>query len=273
VDDASRELVRGAVGPITAVEDRSWPHGVTRVWRVEVGREVVWVKVHSQDRKYAQEDRAYSVVAPALATAGYRVPARIASDGSRRLVLTDLPGDPARPDDVEIHRQAGAALAEALAARLQRWMTQGRGRVEEELLAEVAARFADPSTFVGVSGSGPGESRRRWCHRDWSARNWLVDRGRIGILDFEHTGPDLWLFDLVRLYETSFVDRPAVEGAFFEGYGPVPEGTGERLAQLLWLTELGTVVWSTAHADSEYLAIGRATLARLRAGWEPRIGR
>ena len=49
----------------------------------------------------------------------------------------------------------------------------------------------------------------------------------------------------------------------------VPARAAEQLRTLLWLTELGTVVWSARHGDTEYEAIGRATLARLEAGWSP----
>jgi aminoglycoside phosphotransferase (APT) family kinase protein len=269
VDEALRGWLEGIVGPVQSVEDQSWPHRVTSIWRVVAGSEVVWVKRHTQPRKYAQEARAYDVVTPGLAAAGVRVPERIACDGDSTLVLTHLAGAPAPPDDLAVARQAGEALAalhgiahedldplpvgDALRSRLARWVEQAAGRVEPELVAECVAAFGD----------GPREAEGRcWCHRDYSPRNWVVDGGRLGLLDFEHSGPDWWLMDLVKLDEVCFEHR-GVEEAFYAAYGRRPaDGALERL---LWMTELGTVVWGVTHGDPEYEGIGRRTLARLRA--------
>jgi hypothetical protein len=273
VEPALRAWVESQLGGIGAVVDHSWPHGVTRVWRVTAGREIAWVKHHTQERKFRQEQRAYRELVPQLAAAGVRVPTCLADDGARTLLLDHLPGEPARADDPAIHRQAGAVLwilhalpyddpdplplADALRERLARWVQEAEGIIDS---GPSIAGFGDAASFDG--------HRRCWCHRDWSARNWLVEGGRIGVIDFEHTGPDLWLVDLVRLAEGAF-DDPEVEHAFFEGYGPMPSDTDAHLRQLLWLTELATVAWSARHGDAAYEAIGRRMLARLSAGWRP----
>lgn len=260
MDDATRALIERAVGPIRAIEDRSWPERLTTVWRVEAGGEIVWVKQHRAPRKHAQELRAYRDLVPRLAAAGLRVPALVASDGV--LVLSHVPGEPARDDDPALHHQAGEALRilhdlpladddpvpvrAALRARLDRWLADARGQVEDALLAQVVRGFG-----AGMDGA------RCWCHRDYQARNWLCDAGRLGIIDFERAAPDLPPFDFAKLAE---VASPEAYAALVAGYGRDP---GPDLARVLWLTGLSTIVWSRRHGDAAYEAVGRRLLARL----------
>ncbi|MEQ1506000.1 MAG: aminoglycoside phosphotransferase family protein [Myxococcota bacterium] len=267
------------IGPIRSMTDHSWPHGVTRVWRV-VGSETVWVKQHTEGRKFRQESRAYGAVVPALGAAGFRVATRIADWPSlRTLALTDVRGDRAPDGDPAVHRQAGAAsavlhalplddtdpvpIADALRARLTRWVSEASGAVDPAWIERIRAEIGDGTAFDGCD--------RRWCHRDWSPRNWLIDEeGRLGLLDFEHCGPDLWLFDLVKLADDAWRRFPDTRAAYFDGYGrPLDAVDQDRLRRLMWLHALGTTAWAATHGDPAYEAHGRALLAALHAGWAP----
>jgi aminoglycoside phosphotransferase (APT) family kinase protein len=256
-----RAWVKSVTGPIRAWEDRSWPHGVTQVLRVTAGADVAWVKVHREARKRDAEVRAYRELVPHLV--GVRVPTLIATN-ERALLLSDVPGERPRDDDPAVHRAAGEALAAlhavpladddpvpiraALQARFARWAEEARALGASALVDAAALAFGD-----GL------DAPRVWCHRDYHARNWLVDGGRLGLIDFERAGPDLALMDVVKLAEVAF-EHPGVEDAFYDGYGrPVD---AEALRRVLALTELATVVWARKHGDPDYEAVGRRTLAR-----------
>ncbi|MEZ4237344.1 MAG: aminoglycoside phosphotransferase family protein [Myxococcota bacterium] len=266
-------LVEARVGPVGAVADRSWAHGVSRVWRVEAGGAPVWVKQHTQPRKYRQEARAYREVVPALARAGVTVPsALVLDDALCALVLTEVRGEPADEADPAVHRGAGAAvrvlhalpyvdddplpLAEAVRARFERWAEEAEGIVTPSVVAAVGERL-DPAAFAGAT--------RCWCHRDWSPRNWLVVDGRVGMLDFEHCLPDLWLLDLVKLADGIWRRHPGTRAAFLAGYGvaALTAREADQLERLLWLHALGTTVWGAAHGDPAYEAHGRRLLSEL----------
>jgi aminoglycoside/choline kinase family phosphotransferase len=276
-DDVRAEVER-AIGPIREVADRSWPHGVTRVWQVR-GSEVWWVKQHTQVRKFRQEARAYAEVVPRLAAGGFRVPGQVARfDGLRVLVLSHLPGDPARADDLALYEQAGRILAAlhelplvdqdpvpiaaALRARVLRWIDEAGEVVDDRTIDRVAEQLEDVALFDGC--------RRAWCHRDFSPRNWLAQDGVLGLLDFEHCSPDLPLFDFVKLADDAWRRIPATRDAVLRGYGvPWSADDRERLRRLMWLHALGTVSWAATHGDPDYERHGRGLMTALAGGWRP----
>lgn len=270
MDEPIREVVRAAVGPIGPAVDHSWPHGVTRVWRVEAASGPVWVKRHGGAGKYRQEAAAYRTLVPRLAEAGVRVASLLAEDpGTRVLVLSHVDGWLA-PTGEDLHRQAGRALAvlhglpledpdpmplaEALVARFAQWDARAAGALTS------AEREAARRGF----GEGPPVRSRVWCHRDFSPRNWLDDRGRLGWIDFEHCRPDHPFTDLLKLADGPWREAPSLRAAFAEGYPDLPPE--EELRPLLWLHALSTVVWSVEHRDAGYEAHGRELLAALRRG-------
>lgn len=277
------------VGPVYDVRDRSWPHHVTRVWRLVASGEVFWVKRHTQHRKFLQESRAYEQVVPALLSLGYRVPSLIAEDSVLRLfVLTDLPGHPAHEypgearlweTDLSVHRSAGqitralhdlplegddsVPMDEIIRARTERWIDEVRGVLDSEIESKVRAAVGDGSAFIGC--------QRVWCHRDWSPRNWIVDDAcRVGMIDFENCAPDFAVQDLVKLCWDVWRRTPGAEAAFFEGYGRAPDAAErDRLHRLLWLHAISTIGWAVAHCDPSFERQGRALLEALRSGWRP----
>jgi aminoglycoside/choline kinase family phosphotransferase len=270
--------VVGWLGAVTAVEDRSWPHGVTRVYRATTATGTAFVKVHSQVRKFRQEVGAYRDWVPALAAAGVLVAELLGEDESLRvLVLSDLGGHPPDPTDPAVHAQAGAALAVlhglpfvdgdamptrvAVLARLQRWAAEARGVVPDDVVARVVSEVGDASAFDG--------GRRVPCHRDFSPRNWMVRDGRFGLIDFEHAAPDIRWVDFSKLAEDAWRERRA-KRAFVDAYGrPWSELDAARFRALMWLHALSTWVWSVTHRDPAYEAQARDLYARLAAGYHP----
>lgn len=287
-DDVGATVERW-VGPVFEVRERSWPHQVTRVWQLWASDEVFWLKRHTQARKFAQESRAYDLVAPALARLGHLVPEKIAEEArARLLLLTDIPGRPAcdypgaghkGEEDPEVHRRAGVItralhdlpldeddpvpLSEAIRHRADRWLKEAEPVLSPEIAARVREEVGDGSAFLGC--------RRVWCHRDWSPRNWIVaEDGRFGMIDFEHCNPDLSTVDLVKLCCDVWRRYPETEGAFYEGYGHTPDASErDRLRRLLWLHAISTISWATAHRDPSFERQGRGLLAALASGWRP----
>ncbi|MCA9490722.1 MAG: phosphotransferase [Myxococcales bacterium] len=272
ISEALRDWFEARHGGIVRAEDRSWSHGVTRVFELWTASEHLWLKQHTQARKFDQELSAYLQWVPVLAEAGERAPGLIDREPAlRALVLTHLDGEPAPGDDPAIHRQAGAALAalhaapfvdhdpltvrEAILARLERWSREAAGLVPAEVVARVNLEIGDAEVFAGA--------RRVPCHRDFSPRNWLVHEGRFGLLDFEHAAPDLRWVDVMKLADDTW-RLPGTRDAFLDAYGRGwSEVDAQRIERLSWLHALSTWVWSAAHDDAAYLEHARRHYARL----------
>lgn len=235
-----------------------------------------WVKAHRSPRKFAQEHTAYADVVPALAGAGFRAPVLQQADPTHRLlVLSHLPGSPATEltDRRDLHRQAGALLAalhalpcddgdplplaSALTLRAQRWLTKAAPHLPAPRLHQAREILTDTSSFAGEA--------RRWCHRDLAPRNWLVHEGVLGLLDFEHARLDHPLIDLVKLADEEWAADPALQEAFFEGYGPLDAAARERLGWLLWSHGVATAAWGAEHGDEPTRRRGCALLDQLAA--------
>lgn len=275
LDKGLRDWFEGRHGAIVAAEDRSWSHGVTRVYELWTATDHLWLKQHTQPRKFDQELSAYLQWVPVLAEAGVRVPGLVDREPVlRALVLTHLAGESAPGDDLAIQAQAGTALAalhgapfvdhdpltvrEAVLARLERWTREAAGLVPAEVVARVNLELGDAEVFSGA--------RRVPCHRDFSPRNWLVHEGRFGLLDFEHAGPDLRWIDVMKLADDTW-RLAGTRDAFLDAYGRGwSEVDVQRIERLSWLHALSTWVWAAAHDDAAYLAHARRHYARLVAG-------
>lgn len=212
----------------------------------------VWIKVHDSQRKYTQERTAYLEVVPRLE--GFRLPTLVDADDARlALVLSHVPGVPAAGDHRDAHRFLDALhalpcpsldpmpLSEAIPRRMESWCQRARGHLPEALLARARAEVGDGRAFDGEA--------RAWCHRDWGCHNWLDDSGVLGVIDFEHTAPDHWLVDWVRVREPRLAS-----------------GDADRLRRLRWLHAIATLTWAAEHADPTWIREGRDLLHRLTTG-------
>jgi len=250
-------------------------HAGSRVWRVDWGDRAVFVKQHHQARKRRQEVTALKEWTPRLAAAHHRVPVLIA-DIPRfdAVVMTAIAGDEADkspPDDPRrLWEAAGRVLralhdlpfadadpvplSNAIVARTAAWCTRAEGLLPAATIAAVRERIGAGDAFRGV--------RRTPCHRDYQPRNWLVyDAAPPGIVDWEHAAPDAPEADLVRVAAT-WADDEGLRKAFLAGYGAMSDASTDRLARLVPLFGLATLVWALEHADPAFEASGRAILAR-----------
>ena len=104
------------------------------------------------------------------------------------------------------------------------------------------------------------------CHRDFSPHNWLWDETRqdISIIDFEHSNPDVWLCDVVKLFLELWLDHPHLENAFWRGYGRRESPQEKQLRkQLTALDSLITLVWGLEHKEQERIERGWRALKAL----------
>ena len=244
-------------GPARATAFVGHAHAASRVWRWDGERATIFVKQHTQPRKYAQERLAYGWLGPRFADV---LPALWAAEGDT-LFLSAVPGVHADPPAPSVAAAAGRWIAsvhaapwtdadplplvDAVARRLA--MTRARGRV------------ALPAALDGWVGAFAGVSRV-WCHRDFTPRNWLTGPDGLRVIDLEHAMPDAAAWDVAR---ASCQLSPEAFAAFCEGYGPLPDPRQIRLMR--WLFAAGTVQWGEDHGDRAFAEEGRRWVAALCA--------
>lgn len=287
---ALRDFARAALGPVAEVEELSWDHGESSVWRVRGRGGAAILKVHRQGgRKFEQELTAYRDWLPRLAPTleeGTGVPELLAVRTAvpRALLLSHEAGEladgpsSAGRREADAHRRAGAflrslhaleveasdplPLGHAYAKRITNWSRRARSSVPSATLADMRAMASEATAFVERHGRVP-------CHRDFTPRNWLVDRGasRLVIIDFEHARSDLYLEDLLRLFVGEWRRAPKLAEPFLEGYGrQLTEDEEEALARLGALWSLATIHWAKEHGDAAFEALGWSTWEWLRQG-------
>jgi thiamine kinase-like enzyme len=154
----------------------------------------------------------------------------------RAIVLSALPGRPApwptatiEPahvrTEIATQRQAGALLRRLHSAHSESQPEYAAAKREElELLTHEAVDVLTPGelgfarTEITALADLPAPCLVP-CHRDYTMRNWLIDRGKVHILDFEWTRLDAWVTDLTRLHIGVWRTRPDLRDAFLDGYG------------------------------------------------------
>jgi Ser/Thr protein kinase RdoA (MazF antagonist) len=264
---------------VVETHDLSWPHAASNVTRLHSrDGERAYLKIHRQPRKFEQEYRALVLWAPLLPA----TPRILGIHPSPRhaLLLSEVPGvlveGAALSSETltRVHLAAGAwlqrlhrlphddldalKLQSAVNERLSRWSQRASGFVSATTLAWVAAQ---------VEAADLSRVRRVPCHRDYGPRNWLWDDEHgLGVIDFEHSLPDLWWADVGRLIDEGWYGQPALEEAFWDGYGRIPSAEERALGDAFRaMTALGTISWARAHQDTDFERQGWRVLQRLGA--------
>jgi len=285
---ALRAFAERQLGPLRSTRFCGWPHAESAVWAVQ-GGEQAFLKVFRQPRKFRQEQRAYQAWLPQLASADAVTPHLLGeNEVLRALLVSALPGQSLaqvqldEAQELEVYRRAGAflralhtlfcaeawadddplPLAEAYRRRAGAWLRRARGLLEPALINWVGGQAEAGAELLGRLGAV-----RVPCHRDYTPRNWLValtgNRVQLGVIDFEHSRPDFWLFDTEKLAASGW--REASERAFWAGYGRTLTPDERRLLEHhAALTALSTVVWASEHRDADFEAQGRGQLTRLQ---------
>lgn len=247
------------VGEPCAVEDRSWDHGESAVWRVAGPLGAVALKAHRMRRKFEQELTAHTEWLPHLADGtgarregavpdravaagcvgvpGVRTPTLLAAreEHPRALVMGWEPGvvlevaGLPHGEAAVLHQRAGAFLRalhdlpyqDADAVPLAEAYA-ARLEAWSERARGVVPLGVVANVRAALREALPALQRqaRVRCHRDYTPRNWLAgEDGSLVVIDFEHARPDLRLADLERLWTGLWHREPALREAFLAGYG------------------------------------------------------
>lgn len=267
------------LGPCRVEQDTSWEHGASCVLRVRDANGLGWyAKRHRRVEHHTREVAAYRRWVPVWGT---RAPSLRAYDPAlAALVVSEVPGVATAGDDVDVQQQAGTLLrrfhgAEALPrwsgfaadklAELERWESRADGLLDR--------REWDFARAQVCALEGIPDPPRVPCHLDFSPRNWLVDSGRVYVVDFELAGPEVWVNDLSRLFFGVWRQRPELREAFLDGYGRTPDE--EDLAILLGsyaLTAVWMRIWARAHGETAFEAALRDNLHAMMRGEFARLG-
>ena len=267
------------ISDIASVRFCGWDHAESGVWELSTKKERVFLKRHRQTRKFEQELHAYQAWTPHLSLSPLTPRLLAHQRETQTLLLSAVPGELVERvklstrEEGNLHHQAGTflrrlhevpfedtdtlTLADALKKRLEAWAARAEGLVTPKDIAWVRARVAEALPLLTSFTRVP-------CHRDYTARNWLVDGPTLYVIDFEHARPDLWLFDLERLWADVWPERPGLRAAFLDGYGRdlgEEEGVLERYAAL---NALSTIVWARDHGDVAFEKQGWRRLAWLK---------
>ncbi|WP_138445463.1 aminoglycoside phosphotransferase family protein [Sinomonas susongensis] len=250
-------------------EDMSWELQDIRVLRVGTPRGPAVVKASRTSHHIQREIRAHQRMTAPL---GARSPRLLHGDGRAGLVVsTWLPGRLVQGGPYE-HSPATFAQAGQLLALLHRPVQETRSYDSAAVhkigdFLERARGLAPAAHLTAVRGIVDAHRpSARWLyatHGDYQPRNWVEDRGTVGVIDFGRAGYRPWVTDFVRLEHAYFTDHPELRTAFLTAYGrdPAEEMDSWRLDNIL--QALGTLVWAHDVGDAPFEESGRKMLTRV----------
>ncbi|GAB2992506.1 hypothetical protein GCM10023080_067990 [Streptomyces pseudoechinosporeus] len=286
IPPALLQWAQSIVGPVHPVRDVSHDRGNSRVWQLTCAVGVVFAKLAPSPKAFTRDTRALREVAPGM-EAG-TTPLLLASNPLQQaLLLSPVPGHMVKSLSLTpaaqrmLHRQAGI------------WLRRFHGGAGElsaqdraDAAAEVARAAAGAEKHLDRAGAliGPQERRTvRWhaaalgrlgplpagyIHGDFQERNWLLDGALpacgFGAVDLERARPHTVVADLVPLACGSWIGRPDLQEAFWDGYGRVLSDEEQwALRCLCALDAASAISWGVPNGDLQIVERGRATLARL----------
>jgi hypothetical protein len=190
-------------------------------------------------------------------------------DEAKLLVTTYLPGrlveGTGHEWDLDTYSQAGDLLARFHGQRA----FLDDGEFERRQKAETLAWLSRPHRIAADAVAVLTADVTRWpsqrsllvpTHGDWQPRNWLIHDGRVGVIDFGRADLRPAHTDLGRLAAQQFKSEPALEGAFFDGYGADPREPGAWLRTRI-REAVGTAAWAFTVGDEPYEQHGHRMVA------------
>lgn len=274
ITEKQRALLEEWLGPYSVITDHSWPLQDTTVLHVSTAEGSFIVKASTTSHHIRREIAAHGLGMPEPED---RFPVlRHASADAGILVTAFLPGTllegtPAE-NDPETYRQAGGLLA-----RLHRPAGTSTEYAKKlnyttTLLLKKGRGLLDPGTLEHLGkrleALSPGPVQLVTTHGDYQPRNWLREGGRIKVIDFGRADVRPWVHDLVRLSHQQLLRAPALEEAFYEGYGKRPGPADADTWQLENLNlSLGTVVWAHGIGDYAFSQAGVEMVERVLAAF------
>lgn len=241
------------------VKDLSWGLvGTTVLELLQDGTRYVLKAGDAADTNIAQELQAHRAWLQPWTAKG-RAPQFAYGDESAKLLVTRyLPGELVQGSDheyaPETYRQAGRLLAQLHGQsavegdfeadgkrRALAWLDQPHRiapTIAEELRATISS-WPEPTDLLVPT------------HGDWQPRNWLIDQGAVSVIDFGRADLRPAYTDFGRLATQQFRTEPALEAAFFDGYGTDPRDPEKWQRQLI-REAVGTACWAHRVGSDDY---------------------
>ncbi len=294
------EFTTTHLGKIKKVEARGWKHQETGVWELKTEQGRAFLKCHKQADKFEQELRAYLEfvphvlkITPSLLAHHRELQAMLLSavlgESVDDLALQQKDSEnwinEAQKTDLlnkflgkkqlsNIYMEAGQflrsyhgvpyedtelpGLEEAFWRRSESWLKRAELVVVAKDIDWVRGQVKEMLPALKTMKRVP-------CHRDYTGRNWLWHK-KLYVIDFEHSRPDLWLFDLEKLWSEVWPNSPELKEAFMAGYGHAFTAEDETLLKgYTWLSCITKIAWSLEHNDREYAEVARGMLEHLRS--------
>ncbi len=262
------------LGEWMLVEDFSWPLQDTTVLRVRTtgdGTGVVdhTVKASETSHHIGREIAAHRDVIDRLRLSAPRL--EFADESAGILVTEYLPGELLlgtswqsdagafeQAGDILVRLQVPGAVSEhymaSVSAQTEDLLGRADGLVDRDSVARLRER---------LGRIRPLPVRLHFTHGDYQPRNWLVNDGRVAVIDFGRGAQRSWVSDLVRLRSKDFHEHPELEAAFMAGMSrELDEADAELLALETLREAIGTVVWSRGIGDDDFEEHGRIMIRR-----------
>ncbi len=249
--------------------DLSWNLTDTKVLQIRSrGQHYILKTAGPKNHHLQREFAAHARFTRPLVELGITARARFVDESLRLLVLDYLPGylcdrSPSALDP-EIHVQAGRALRlihdqascnddgyeERFIRKCLDWLSADH-RINPQLVARASTALREYRTESALLVP---------THGDWQPRNWIINGGRLHVIDFGRFDFRPASSDLNRLAVQQWKDSPELESAFFEGYGDDPRDS--RTWPIISLREaIGTAVWAYQVGDTGFEAQGHQMLS------------
>lgn len=274
-----RALLESWLPGAVVVRDHSWGLVGTTVLELRAtdGSSYIAKAGDADDHHLVREARAHRKWLAVWTTLG-RAPALIQGDESAKLLLTRyLPGRLVEGSEHEgapdTYRQAG----ELLALFHSQFAVLDDGGFERRQKEETLAWLSRPHRIAPEAVRALTNLVEGWptppsvlvpTHGDWQPRNWLLHRGRVGVIDFGRADLRPAHTDLGRLGAQQFRRDPDLEKAFLDGYGSDPREP-TAWGRLRVREAVGTAAWAHKVGDKAFEAQGHRMIAdvlRARAG-------
>jgi tRNA A-37 threonylcarbamoyl transferase component Bud32 len=264
-----RELLNQWLPGATVRADHSWGLVGTTVLELSHGRSRYIVKAgDAKDHHFSREIRAHRAWLTPWTSIG-RAPRLVHADETAKLLVTScLPGELVQGTSDEQSPDAYAQAGRLLAQFHGQLFLQNDGCAAHEKEMALASldkpHRIDPDTaerlrsLVAAWPTPPSTTVP--THGDWQPRNWLIHDGTVSIIDFGRANLRPALTDFARLDAQQFRGAPALEAAFFDGYGQDPR---EQAAwQRIRIRQaIGTAVWAYEVGNEPFEQQGHRMIA------------
>lgn len=260
LSDAQAALIARWLPRARLRRDMSWNLADTVVLDVDSARGRVVIKAAGPTNHHiGREITAYRGFTDCLARTGHAAQLLHHNQDANLLVIRYLDGTLVEGSDAECmcdtYRQAGrlarvfhdqakrvddewdaAAVAKSLG-----WLDKPH-RIEPKVTARLREILTEyqPQPVVVVP-----------THGDWQPRNWLVDDGRIKVIDFGRFAWRPAVTDFCRLAAQQFGHNHRLEDAFFAGYGGDPR-IPHQWRMLAMHEAIGTAAWAYQFGDERF---------------------